>query len=475
MAQASVEKQIKAAQKFLGALRALPTFEELKEKQLVSLLKVVEKCPPIPTDKVANLLSLLDSDIWGSAFERLQEKLTEKLVEESVTYRALQDWTLLPYCLDEKMWNLLTTCSKPMQALEQLTKYCGRLGLRCPTEFTYGGLLTLSHCTFGRTYTDPEKKRLLDQQKSNIKKWLSGFPDPSVYMVELPMEMDKLPESVLQSVFPNGYQVKIPPGVDVPSLIHMIRQYPVRRTNARVQTTDFRGSSADTLPSVDASLQAVGSLMRGLLVPGQNTQAHGSGIAEEPGRPAPLALMDKTDDVVVEAENTKTDSSHSLVSQSALEVAETQDKKDVKGSVQSSLAKLREAVEPKKPVGSNLEDGSEPEERVSFKRPAARGRPRKRPAAAEAESLSPASSTQSVAVSRKRKGPAKVMKQVRKAPKAAAKKKKKQDDAKAKTKRERLAQIVPKTILRKFKDGCQRCRNTPYCCSSCWRIRGFEV
>ena len=494
MAQ-SIEKQIKASQKFLLGLRALPAFAELKTKQRDVLLKVIDKAVGLATEKVADLLSLLDSEIWGEDLAGLQSKLSEKTQDEvSTGNRSLQDWTMLPHVLDESMWNMLQTSANPQTSLEKLTKYCGQLGLRCPNEFTYGALLQLTYCTFGRSYTDPEKKQLLDQQKGRIKRWLSGYPEPSVYMVELPSELGSLPEEVLRQVFPNGFKALSPPGVDLAGLVHLIRQFPVRKNNSRVLTAKTFVADAPGL-----NLEAVGSLVRGLIGP-QRDHLHlpatvPSGPARSSGTVAeevrPLALMDKpyeAPQVSDQKDAPLLDTTQACDGAKAIDepvVAEparpTAEK--TQGTISEALTQLRQGLIPTQPLERSVDEVKQVGLPAAiFKRPGARGRPRKRPAAAgqepEERAASPDVSEQEVSVrSSEKKRPVQKRKRPAAAPKLKpqAKKQAKKLSSQVAAKKAKLAEVVPDKLIRKYRGGCKRCRNTPYCCNSCWRLRGFDV
>ena len=62
---ARFEKQLVASQKFLVGLRSLPQYDDLCEKQLGSVLKALNAVPCLTTSKVADMLSIIDAEIWG--------------------------------------------------------------------------------------------------------------------------------------------------------------------------------------------------------------------------------------------------------------------------------------------------------------------------------------------------------------------------------------------------------------------------
>lgn len=56
---AQIGRQLHATQKFLVGLKQLPTFKEVRDKQLVQLKALIEKSGGLSTEKVADIISTL--------------------------------------------------------------------------------------------------------------------------------------------------------------------------------------------------------------------------------------------------------------------------------------------------------------------------------------------------------------------------------------------------------------------------------
>ena len=157
---AQIIRQLQATQKFLAGLKQLPTFKEVRDKQLVQLKAVIAKSVGLSTEKVAGIISTFDESLWEeSSLLSLKQLLAEKIEEEEPKERrAMQDYTALPMYLDEHWWNVIDKTTSDVVLLEQLTKHAGNLGLRCPTEPTMATLCILA----GSFFRGPEQS---DQAK----------------------------------------------------------------------------------------------------------------------------------------------------------------------------------------------------------------------------------------------------------------------------------------------------------------------
>ena len=130
-----MEKQLKAIQKFLRGVCALPTFGSLKARQLKQFEAALAKSSSLQVAQGADLIAELDSALWTE--EKLQQLkiwISEKMVDNTanVGSRPMQDFCELPRYLTLQWWNFLQTTESQLERVEKLTRLCGALGLRCP-------------------------------------------------------------------------------------------------------------------------------------------------------------------------------------------------------------------------------------------------------------------------------------------------------------------------------------------------------
>ena len=77
-----MEKHLQATQKFLKGLVSLPTFADVKARQLKHLSGVIEKAASQSTGAVADLVASLDPTIWNQEeLESLKHALAQKVSE----------------------------------------------------------------------------------------------------------------------------------------------------------------------------------------------------------------------------------------------------------------------------------------------------------------------------------------------------------------------------------------------------------
>ncbi len=233
---ARFEKQLLASQKFLGGLRGLPQYEDLCEKQLGSVLKALHDGPCLTTSKVADMLGILDAQIWGpERSHRLQAAMAQMETAEDASKpvrRAMQDYTNLPYFMTEELWRCLSDgrVSKD-EKLATLTKHAANLGLRCPTEATCAIIMTLVYGARddGKVMLEREWFDLLVTQKPIIKKRLNQGP-ASEHLVSLPGSVEQLPPGIRVTAFPNN-EVVVPVPPPVLELMQFTRSHPMRSSS----------------------------------------------------------------------------------------------------------------------------------------------------------------------------------------------------------------------------------------------------
>ena len=95
----TLEKQLVASQNFLGGCRNLPTFQTIRQRQWEVLSKALDKVDGLSTEKAAQIIGILDEDLWGSFSESLksavalkkksQEQRERKQVQERKSKKVL--------------------------------------------------------------------------------------------------------------------------------------------------------------------------------------------------------------------------------------------------------------------------------------------------------------------------------------------------------------------------------------------------
>lgn len=382
----------------------------------------------------------------------------------------------------------------------------------------------------------PKLQALLATVKSVLKTHVTrakqvGLPGFSNYLVTLPSTVAELPGPMITHFFPTG---AFTPPVDLNPIWASAALWLCRSTNRQVnlvrQLTGGGGQLTDGVSSVaavaqQAALQTVAAFAamssgvgQGVALPGIEILPAGHQAiarAKQQARPSPLvALMDR-----VEAQGTEQGAASTqggtVESQAPVMVASPQATQPTNSGASAALPATVPQVQaessvPTAPVlavvspvteaqcaqadldlsvrslaaqhyGANLEPmpNEQPtEDEPPKKRPAAnknmaakRGRPAASSAVAKPQPRKTGAS----------KKPAASAKAVCRKPAACAKAVLKKPAPRCKTAGEiaadgRELQVLTRAqTLKKRPTGCGRCRSTPGCCPSCWKLRGFRV
>ena len=282
-----MEKNLQATQRFLRGLVSLPTFADVKSRQLQHLRGVIEKSPCQSTAAVADLVATLDSSIWNEEeLDSLKQALAQK-VSEGKERRKMQDYTAFPRYLPERLWNGLLTTGNQLDRLESLVKFCISLGLRCPSEPTIAGLVWLSTSAL-RTQDigETEKLSALRESKPNIRRWLTNLADPAVYLQCLPTNIADCPAALMQQAFPHGYDAYTPPGFQLGYYEDVVRRFPLRRREGE-------GARVTPVGLSDEYTQVLGKLFAGAVegALSRSSSRSSAGGSSRDGH-ATLALLD---------------------------------------------------------------------------------------------------------------------------------------------------------------------------------------
>lgn len=114
---ASVERQLRASQKFLAGLTKLPMYGQARQKQMEMILKSHRSVREINTSAAASLISSLQEDLWDpESLLSIKTAISEKTdaAEVSQQRRQQQDFLELPrYLTGENSGTHLRTCLCP--------------------------------------------------------------------------------------------------------------------------------------------------------------------------------------------------------------------------------------------------------------------------------------------------------------------------------------------------------------------------
>ena len=227
---AQVEKQIVAAQKFLQNVVALPTFDDLRGKQLKRLIAFLGK-NVLSVEQSAALMPILDCNVWGLHMEELKTCIAQQTCDENdettaASRAALQDFTNIPHYLSQDWWNLLESGKDKVRNLESLCGLAASLGLRNASEPTYAGLCALAFCVGGMQLLEEDKLKLLTLHKSRMKKVFSNAVPLASVMDVLPSSPEDCPKQFLNAAYPNGFVAGTPVTKSMDYICRLVATYP---------------------------------------------------------------------------------------------------------------------------------------------------------------------------------------------------------------------------------------------------------
>ena len=451
----TLEKQLVASQNFLGGCRNLPAFQTIRQRQWEVLSKALDKVDGLSTEKAAQIIGILDEDLWGSFSESLKSAVALKEnSQEQRERKQVQDYTNLVLYLPERVWQSLAQDSRHV-ALEKVCKHAVALGLKHPSEQTVALILALVYDQEGQLL-ESDRWDLLQKQKGQIKKLLSKS-SPPMHLEKLPEDPKELTDTPLwEMAFTGELPVK---SSRTDLLLQIARSWPLRKTNRAASSVSTRPATAKgqvvsplKQPAFVQAAAFAGQLVAGLM--GSRTQSSQdlSHLSQgNSGRAASETAVESQRCLakvpVLALENLQADAV-------SLDKPKKQGstKAEAKMSVSQSLAALKKGLA--EDVESDDASGVETKD-ISKKRPAAQ-KPRigKRPA-----------STQKAGSICKKPSSKKV----------AAKEEPRSEKLSRSELKKQLLKIVPLTLKRKYSAGCTTCRNTPLCTPSCWQKRGFSL
>ena len=442
---AQVLKEIVSSQKFLNGVKTLPHFEELQRKQL-ERLKIIVKKHAISVEMAGRIMESF-SDVWsGRVLDELKALIAEQSeTQEDTSSRAgLQDFTALPGYLSKEWWSKLESRAAGVYKLELLTNFAARLGLKNPTEASYGALVALSFFADNlKVWPELEQVKLLRTHKERMRRWLTKAPAASVRLEVLPDNPSEIPVPLFTAVFPEGLVPGVPDIIDIARLRRVIADFRLRGR----KDGDYPTPSVSTSGQLDAAalVQAAASLVASV-----HKQSRQNDV-DLPG----FRMLD------VRKEEQKGASTSLALQDGQRVVAAAQPSEAMEGNIErcedqactpkDAIAALREELK-LKGTGAHGKDA----ETMSRKKPATCGKGKKK------EMAKPAA-----CVKKTLKRPASVL--------ASSPVGGMCDFGARSDRREALLKKIPKKVLHQYKDGCSRCYHRAFCTVSCWARRGFTI
>ena len=483
----AVEKQLRAAIKFLDGVKSLPGYAQLEEKQVAGILLALSKLKSLTVVQAGSLLSLLEGQTFAeSNLEKLKSAIADKAaaIDVEAKRKGMQDYTMFPYYLSEHVWEkVLDQKLDRGHCLDVLLSYVGHLGLRRPTELTISVLVTLAYKDKMGSMNKKDLYQLLQSKKASVKKALAAMTDPLVDLEYLPQQPDDLPQS-LRDLTCGEFGPPVDPKIVVHDLFTLANSVPLRKTNSDLATEEKNEGQSSAVSMGQAFAEC---FKQALQVTRPQSTATSSGHAQEKkpqlalrdiperqredllsqGNKLPEKQKDTVSDVVRNTEpiskDVDTDGFPTVPVQGAAKcrvslaesvtVARGQGSRDTCGknvsaaSLSLKLASLKQDLCP--------DDQRSPERTVqrpaanlkrpaaSMKRPSA-GNCKKRPAIAAPSQRDRASGSSGKPESRSER-------------------------------KQRLMETIPMSLKKQFQTGCPKCRYTANCTPSCWKERGYAL
>ena len=455
---ARLAQEIQSSQRFLQGLSSLPNFDELRQKQATRLLREIRKVQ-LPVELAARVLDQLDVVLWGDAIHAdFIAAVADRTIDEdpaSNVRAKLQDFCQLPFFLSQQWWDVLESRIPEVHKLESLCKHVAKLGLRHPTEATYGALLVLSFYSINvEVWYEADKLQLVETHKGRMKKMLQQESAPSVVLQRLPTDVSEMPHVLLNAAYPDGFVAGRPSLLSQEKILHLIVSFPLRKTNrakpSALSTASAAGASDARMLS--AAMNALANVSTAIMQQQQQQQRAtevslpGFKMLKSPSKSAgapsasghasgPLALEDPkhcVDKDLAGSVNKESEVIEVIVSKEQAMLM----------SPRSTIAALKDQI-PKPASEVTQETRKAPAKKQPVKKHTAKSSSMRRPAAAHQVLRRPAAAVSAVS---DRQG-----------------------------RRDALLRTIPQNVLDRFKGGCSTCRNRPYCTVSCWRKRGFTL
>ena len=248
---AQVLKEIVSTQKFLHGVKTLPHYDELQRKQLERLKPIVQK--HVISVEMAGRIMESFSDVWSvGILDELKALVAEQSEsQEDLASRAgLQDFTALPNYLSKEWWQKLESRAAGVYKLELLTNFAATLGLKNPTEASYGALVALSfYADNVEAWPESDQVKLLRAHKERMRRWLNKAAAASVRLEILPENPEEIPVSLFAAAFPTGLIPGSPEIMDKARLRRVIADFRLRAPKEGMSSMSVLPASGQVDPA----------------------------------------------------------------------------------------------------------------------------------------------------------------------------------------------------------------------------------
>ena len=291
---AAVCKQLEAAQSFLKQVSQLPNFGALRNKQHESLLLLVKKTKVLNLKDVNSIFQMMDDSTWTP--EQIQavrtaasERLRTEEEDEAQGKRGpkSQDFQNFLGFLKASQWTSLQASGAVSSGCSKLASMLGHLGLRHPSEWTFGTMYCFMHLVLALEVPDASTAYAeISKLKPAIRKQLEGLPEPTLYLLQLPKTPAELPRLLFEEVY--GSEEACEAKISKELLIFTTSQISVRKSGDKV--LDHKAPQVPVDP-MQAMASTATALMTSILA-GQQAGATSVAASAASGSAAPpLARM----------------------------------------------------------------------------------------------------------------------------------------------------------------------------------------
>ena len=264
---AQVEKQILAAQKFLTGLHGLESIQGLRQKQADRIVNVIQG-QKLSLEDAGKALDSVRSEIWGEELATVLKEAVAKQMDDSREPKSrmrLQDYKTLVHYLDRKHWEFLQQADFSRDtAVTNVCHLAVHLGLRHPTEGTFGAILAIVFChDKAKPVSEQEKFYFLQQYKPQMRKIFQTAPVASEFAEVLPVDVANFPHALLNTAYPHGFEPFTPAHVDLMALKSLTDTYPLRKDNLKARSNEQ--SLQPVCPQLSAEIQCLQGLYKVIL------------------------------------------------------------------------------------------------------------------------------------------------------------------------------------------------------------------
>ena len=137
---AQLERQLKAAQKFLLGVQSLPNYLDIRRKQLTELQRFLGKANALPTDASGRLLEELNAELWGDDTNQLRSSIAQLTAQDDSNKDRSknQNYLACVHYLSVDLVAQLESNRNRMQVLEQVCSHLVKLGKKRSRKWKNG-------------------------------------------------------------------------------------------------------------------------------------------------------------------------------------------------------------------------------------------------------------------------------------------------------------------------------------------------